>query len=354
MPASHFLASGSSSSAFAYSRVHARLPDVVRVQRPVVVVAEDLRVDARLLERRPDGLDQPRLLGVAEVHPRIVVREAVLRLVLQRDRVHRHARAPVGLHELDEVLRVGVVVAIVGLEAAAEEPVGRLGVLHPRRRAPRRAHHLEVAVVAQRLAQQRQDLLLVVRDGEPRHAEVGLPHRHVVVGVVRALDEVARAHRLAQVAQADPVLGAEQVAHDRVAVLRLRQQVRGRVGDRGAEAVDPLEALGRVDRDRRHARGGRGHRRVGLLLEQVLLVPGRHPHARAVGAQCGRGPGQAGGEREDREYVTALGPHAAPPLSRWGPPVTPCAEEYPRSAGPHQGAGGRPSAFAPTSRAPWP
>ena len=72
-------------------------PDVVGVQRPVVVVAEQLGVEPRASERRADRLDQPRLLRVAEVHARILEREAVLRLVLQRQRVDRDAGAPVRL-----------------------------------------------------------------------------------------------------------------------------------------------------------------------------------------------------------------------------------------------------------------
>jgi hypothetical protein len=104
--------------------------------------------------------------------------------------------------------------------------------------------------VRQRLAQQRQDLRAVVGDREALEAEVGLARRDVVVGVVRPGDEVRGADRLAQIAQPEPPTRVEEVAHDRVALRRGGQQ-RGRgVRDRGAEALDPLERLARVDRDR--------------------------------------------------------------------------------------------------------
>ena len=61
----------------AYSRVGRIVgrPDVVGVQRPVVVVAEDLRVQAGALQRAADRDDQPRLLVVAQVHARIAARD---------------------------------------------------------------------------------------------------------------------------------------------------------------------------------------------------------------------------------------------------------------------------------------
>ena len=140
-------AAGSSSSDFGVLRVGRvlRRPDVVGVQRPVVVVAEQLRAQPGARQRRPDRLDQPRLLVVAQVHARVAARVAVLRLVLERERVDRHARARVVLHEPHEVARVGVVDARVVEEAPADQ---RVVGLHPRRRAPRRAHDLQVRVVA--------------------------------------------------------------------------------------------------------------------------------------------------------------------------------------------------------------
>ncbi len=56
--------------------------DVVRVRRPVVVVAEDLRVEPRAAQLRAERGDQLRLLGDRHVHARVAAWAAVLRLVL--------------------------------------------------------------------------------------------------------------------------------------------------------------------------------------------------------------------------------------------------------------------------------
>ena len=148
--------------------------DVVGMQRPVVVVAEDLRVQVGALQRAADRDDQPGLLVVAQVHPRVGARIAVLGLVLQRDGVDRHAGAAVLLDEAHEVARIGVIDARVVLEAPADQ---RVVGLHPRRRAPRGGHDLQPRVQSQRLAQQGQDLGAVVGDREVLQAEVGLARR---------------------------------------------------------------------------------------------------------------------------------------------------------------------------------
>ena len=253
-----------------------RVRDVVGVLFPVVVVAEELGAQAGALELRPERLDQLRLLADRHVHARVGVRLAVLRLVLERERVDRDARALVGAHELDEVARVRVVDARRVDQPAADE---RLVRLHPRRRAPRRAHHLELRVERERAAQQRQDLLAVVRDREVPQAVVRLAGRHVVVGVVRTLDEVGGAHRLAQ--ERELVVG-EQAAHRGLA-LRLAQAVedaRARVGDRGAEAVHRLVAPARVDADRQRARAAGVEVDRPAVVHLLGAVRRRHPHPR--------------------------------------------------------------------------
>ena len=182
---------------------------------PVVVVAEQLGVQARTLQRRAERVDELGLLGDRQVHAGVAVRVPVLRLVLQRDRVDRHARALIGLDELHEVQRVRVVDARVVDQPAADQRRGRL---HPRGRAPRRGDDLQVRVERSRLAQQRDDLREIVVDGEVAHAVVGAPGGQVVVGVERPVDEIRGAHRLAQ--HVEPV-GAEQVAHCGGALLRV-------------------------------------------------------------------------------------------------------------------------------------
>jgi len=60
------------------------------------------------------------------------------------------------------------------------------------------------------LAEQRQDLGLVVGDGEVLLGKVALPGGQVVVGVVGGGDEVTGPDRLAQVVQAVPVTGSNR------------------------------------------------------------------------------------------------------------------------------------------------
>ena len=136
---------------------------------------------------------------------------------------------------------------------------------------------LSFGLSCERAAQQRQDLLAVVRDREVPQAVVGLAGRHVVVGVVRALDEVGRAHRLAQERQ---LVVGEQAAHGGVA-LRLAQPVedaRARVGDRGAEAVHGLVAPARVDADRQRARAAGVEVDRPAVVHLLGAVGRRHPH----------------------------------------------------------------------------
>jgi hypothetical protein len=77
------------------------------VLRPVVVVVEDLRVQAGRAQRGTERLDELGLLRHRHVGARVAVRMPVLRLVLHGDGVDRDAGPLVRPHELDEVARVG-------------------------------------------------------------------------------------------------------------------------------------------------------------------------------------------------------------------------------------------------------
>ena len=227
---------------------------------------------------------------------------AVLRLVLHRDRVHRDAVRPVGLDELQQVERVGAVDARVVDEAAADQGAVRL---HPRGRAPRAGDDLQVRVERLGLAEQRQDLGLVVGDGEVLLGKVGLPGGQVVVGVVGGGDEVAGPDRLAQVVQAVAGHRVEQGPHGGRARRRGQPVEHGgrRVGDGAAEALHPLVGQGRVDDD-----GGRaGHRAAergrGQRGELVGAVRGGHPDVRGHRSRAG------GRGRADREGGGASGGH---------------------------------------------
>jgi hypothetical protein len=90
-----------------------------------------------------------------------------------------------------------------------------------------------------------------MRDREVAQAEVSLPGRDVVEGVVRAGNEVGGAHRLAQVAEAKAAARIEELAHDRVAVRRAREQVRRGIRDRRPQALDALIPARAIDGDRR-------------------------------------------------------------------------------------------------------
>src|SRR5262249_12765603 len=225
--------------------------DVTGVRGPVVVVAEDLGPRARLLQQWTQGGDNCGFLAHRHVCAGVRTRMAVLWLGLDGEEVDVYARRLVGLDELHQVARVGVVHPRIVLESPADE---RVAGLHPGRRAPRRRHHAELRVELLGAAQQWEYLLLVVRDGELLQAEVGLSGRYVVVRVVLGLrGEVGRSDRLPQEAHADALLRVEQRAH-RVLALRRAQpveHVRRRVGDRGTEPVHGLVRRPRVDRDRR-------------------------------------------------------------------------------------------------------
>ena len=287
--------------------------DVALVHRPVVVVAEDLRVDPGLAERPPDRDDQLCLLRHGQVHAGIATRVAVLRLVLHRHGVHRHAGPLVVLDELDEVARVGGVDAgIVDQPSADQRPVR----LHPCRRAPWRADHLQPRVERQRLAQERQDLRTVVRDREAAHVVVRLARRQVVVGVEVAGHEVRRAHRLAQERQAVAVGRAEQAPHGGVAgpAIEPIEHVGRGVRDRGAEAVHRLVRAARVDADR-EVLGAAGSELGRAAIAQFQGPVGRRdPHV------CGRRRGHGGrghGKCEcDRQNHCCSVGHPGPSLPR--------------------------------------
>ena len=220
--------------------------DVVGMLGPVVVVTHDLGVQAGGGQRRTEPADHLDGLPGGQVGAGVARGGAVLRLVLDGEPPDRNPGRLVSLHELDQVVGVRLVdPGVVDQPAAHERVVG----LHPGRRAPRRPHHLEVGVEGQGLPEQRQDLGLVVVDREVVERVVGLAGRHVVEGVVRAVDEVGGTNRLPQERQ--PV-GDEQVTHRRVPGSRveLREHRRRRVGDRRPESIHRLVAQARIDRDR--------------------------------------------------------------------------------------------------------
>ena len=174
---------------------------------PVVVVAENLGPQVGSLEHRAQVLDDRGLLPGRHVRSRITGGGAVLRLVLHGDRVDGDSAGPVGLDELQQVQGVGAVDAGIVDQPAADQGAGGL---HPRGRTPRRGDDLQPGIESLRLAQQRQDLRLIVGDSEVPHVVVGLPGRQVVVGVRGRGDHVRAADRLAQVVQAIAGRGAEE------------------------------------------------------------------------------------------------------------------------------------------------
>ncbi len=251
--------------------------DVGGVLGPVVVVAEDLGLQPCRAQPRSECVDHCDLLAHWHVHAGIAAGVAVLRLVLHGDRVDRHSGALIGLEELHEIAGVGGIDRGVVDEPAADE---RLVGLHPGRRTPWRGDDLEVGVVRQGGSQQRQDLRAVVPDAEVLQRVVGLTGRHVVVGVVVALDEVRGAHRLPEDGQAVAVGGAEQVAHRRGAGRGVEpvEHLRGRVGDRGAEPDHALVGAGRVDGDRQSRRAATMEGDVALVAELLGAVRSGDPH----------------------------------------------------------------------------
>ena len=279
--------------------------DVGGMRAPVVVVAEDLRLDPGALERTPDRHDQLRLLGDRQVHARIAARPPVLWLVLDGHRVDGHAEAAVLAHEADEVARVRLVDPRVVDQPAADQRAVRL---HPGRRAPRRADHLQLRIEPQRLAQQRQDLAPVVVDREAAHAVVRPAGREVVVGVVLAGHEVRRAHRLAQDGEAVAV-AAEQALHGRVAPPAVEpvEDVGGRVRDRRAEPVHPLIGAARVDADRELVGAAGRERDAPAVGEAHRAVRGRDADLRRRG---GRGGRRRDEQRQDGDD-DAAGPHSS-------------------------------------------
>jgi hypothetical protein len=121
-----------------------------------------------------------------------------------------------------------------------------------------------------------------VVDAEVPEREVGLPGRHVVVRVVRGRGgEVRRADGLAQEADADPGRWVEQRAHGLVACHRREpvEHARGGIGDRRAEAVDPLVTGARVDHDGGIVAGARAERDPYALVQQFGPVGRGDPDA---------------------------------------------------------------------------
>ena len=98
------------------------------------------------------------------------------RLVLYAERPHRHARLLIPLNRLHQVARKGRIELAaqmrlhLGFGIRAEHGAGGL---HPSRRAPRRKHDVNAGIDGQRLAQHRQNVLLIVRKREALQLRVG-------------------------------------------------------------------------------------------------------------------------------------------------------------------------------------
>ena len=203
--------------------------------------------------------------------------------------------ACVGLHELHQVVGVGLVdPGVVDQPAADQRVVG----LHPGRRAPRRGDHGQVGVERQRLAQQRQDPRPVVGDGEVLHRVVRLAGGHVVVGV-----EVGPATKseapIGWRRTDSPSPGrANRSRHRGVAGRRVAagQDRRRGVGDRRAEAAHGLVATARVDRDRQPVRAP-GLKAAGSPGDRRCAPSGVVIHTRTGGAAAA-GRRRRGGDHQ--------------------------------------------------------
>ena len=125
-----------------------------------------------------------------------------------------------------------------------------------------------------------------MRDRKIRQRRVRLARRHVVVAVHRPR-EVRRADRLTQEAQPDSLARVEQLGHDRIALRRVVDEPRRRVGERRAEARHGLVGRRRIDGDRLAGRArARGEHGACLRCEQLALVGGGLPD-RDGGPGCG-------------------------------------------------------------------
>src|SRR5207244_4271727 len=89
------------------------------------------------------------------------------------------------------------------------------GCLHPRRWTPRQGDDLGRRINRQRALQERDDVGVVVRDGEMSELRIRLAGGHVVVGVVPAGRKVRSTHGLAQKAEAYPIGATEELLHQR-------------------------------------------------------------------------------------------------------------------------------------------
>ena len=150
-------------------------------------------------------------------------------------------------------------------------------------------------------------------DREATELGVRGPIGAVVVGVV-AEGEVGGAHGLAEEAQPDAAVAAEQAPHDLVS-RRLGEAVRedggGRLGEGRTEAVHFLvhRLLVDVDHGLASAVVQAGEEEVRTALEEALLVGGGHPYRHRLGrarrrprlwgasrGESGQGQGEAGGD----------------------------------------------------------
>jgi len=228
--------------------------------------------------------DEGGAAGRIDAHARIIVR-LEMRLVLQRQ---REDRDPFALHRAQVAAQVaGEGVISVGFERTLDQAVA---ALHPARCAPGRGHDLQLRIDRQRALDGRQHRGAMRIDGKACQRRIAFATRHVVEAVV-ALRKVRGADGQAREGHPESAIAAEQLAQQAFALRRvhalLDQKGRG-VGDRGAEALDFLEARGGVDVDDAVSRLGAAEMKVGAARHQFAPVACRQPGLDGAAAVLGR------------------------------------------------------------------
>ena len=184
--------------------------------------------------------------------------------VLHGDRIDLYAFCLVGLKKLEEILGIR-------LEAARWHGSAQHGAvgLHPSRRTPRRRKEKQLGIRLAGTAQQRQDIGLVMVDGELLHLRVGLC---ALVEAVYAPRIVAGADAGAAHIQRH-LAGSEQVVHDFLLLVRrnLAKHVTGGIRQRPAKAKDFLLCGAGIERDGvgRNLCGGLPLQRIALHVAPI-------------------------------------------------------------------------------------
>lgn len=160
--------------------VRQNVPSVAGVI-PVMVIDDNLCVDAILIESRPEIiLDYVPLSFPAEYHGWVSVIR-VLGFVLKADGVNLNPFPLISLNEFDKVCGVGLLVVVAMVKLTSEK---RIGCLHPSRRCPGGGNDPEAGVDFQGLFDDGNDEILVFLNGEAIHVKViVLPWLKVIVGI---------------------------------------------------------------------------------------------------------------------------------------------------------------------------